>query len=80
VSHVLGDSHSTFDVGFISDSLGGNLQLALTITSPTLLILAAIVAATGLRTAKPDIEAMEDEWAKRTATMSDQVVPAASRI
>src|ERR1051326_2908010 len=80
VSHVLGDSHSPFDVGFISASLGGNLQLALTITSPTLLIFAAIVAATGLRTARPDIEAMEDEWAKRTAPISDPVVPAASRI
>lgn len=65
VSHVLGDSHSTFDVGFLSDRLGGNLQAALLITSPTLLILAAIVAATGLRTVKQDIEKMEDEWAAR---------------
>jgi MFS family permease len=65
VSHVFGDSHSTFDVGFLSDRLGGNLQLALLITSPTLLILAAIVAATGLRTVKQDIEKMEEEWAAR---------------
>jgi MFS family permease len=65
VSHVFGDSHSTFDVGFLSDRLGGNLQAALLITSPTLLILAAIVAATGLRTLKRDVQAMEDEWAAR---------------
>jgi MFS family permease len=67
VAHVLGDSHSTYDVGLISDWLGGNLQAALLITSPTLLILAAIAAATGLRTAKHDTEAMETEWAARPA-------------
>lgn len=65
VSHVFGDSHSTFDVGFLSDELGGNLQAALLITSPTLLVLAAIVAATGLRTVKQDVEKMENEWAAR---------------
>ena len=64
VSHVFGDSHSTFDVGFLSDRIG-SLQVALLITSPTLLILAAIVAATGLRTVKSDIEKMEKEWATR---------------
>jgi MFS transporter, Spinster family, sphingosine-1-phosphate transporter len=66
VSHVFGDSHSTFDVGLLSDRLGGNLQAALLITSPTLLVLAAIVAATGLRTVKRDVEKMEEEWAART--------------
>ena len=65
VAHVFGDSHSTYDVGQISDWLGGNLQAALLITSPTLLILAAIAAATGLRTVKGDIEAMETAWATR---------------
>jgi MFS family permease len=65
VSHVFGDSHSTFDVGLLSDRLGGNLQAALLITSPTLIILAAIVAATGLRTVKRDVEKMEEEWAAR---------------
>jgi MFS family permease len=65
VSHVFGDSHSTFDVGWISDHIH-SLQLALLITSPTLLIVAAIIAATGLRTVKPDTEAMEAEWATRT--------------
>jgi len=65
VSHVFGDSHSTFDVGFLSDRIG--LQTTLLITSPTLLIVAAIIAATGLRSVKGDTMAMEDEWAKRPA-------------
>jgi MFS transporter, Spinster family, sphingosine-1-phosphate transporter len=66
VSHVFGDSHSTFDIGYLSDRIG-SLQTALLITSPTLLILAAILAATGLRSVKPDTQAMEDEWAERPA-------------
>ena len=61
VSHVFGDSHSTFDVGWISDRIG-SLQTALLITSPTLLLVAAAIAATGLRSVKPDIEKMEAEW------------------
>jgi MFS family permease len=64
VSHVFGDSHSTFDVGWISDHVH-SLQLALLITSPTLLVVAAIIAATGLRTVKQDTNAMEAEWADR---------------
>jgi sugar phosphate permease len=64
ISHVFGDSHSTFDIGFLSDQLG-SLQTALLITSPTLLIVAAIIAATGLRSVKADSEAMEDDWALR---------------
>jgi len=64
VSHVFGDSHSTFDVGFLSDRIG-SIQIALLITSPTLLIVAAIVASTGLRTVRSDIQKMEDEWAAR---------------
>ena len=66
VSHVFGDSHSTFDIGFISDRIG-SLQAALLITSPTLLILAAVIAATGLRTVNRDVQKMEDEWAARPA-------------
>ena len=66
VSHVFGDSHSLFDVGFISDRVG-SLQLALLMTSPTLLILAAVVAATGLRSVRRDVQKMEDEWADRPA-------------
>jgi MFS transporter, Spinster family, sphingosine-1-phosphate transporter len=66
VAHVFGDSHSTVDVGFIADRVG-SLQIALLITSPTLLIVAAVIAATGLRSVRPDTQAMEDEWAKRPA-------------
>ena len=67
VAHVFGDSHSTFDVGWLSDRLGGNLQAALLITSPTLLIVAAVLAAAGLKTARADTAKMEDEWAERPA-------------
>jgi predicted MFS family arabinose efflux permease len=66
VSHVFGDSHSTFDIGLISGWIG-SLQAALLITSPTLLILAAVIAATGLRTVNRDVQKMEDEWAARPA-------------
>jgi hypothetical protein len=31
------------------------------------LIVAAIIAATGLRSVRPDTQAMEDEWANRPA-------------
>jgi hypothetical protein len=54
-------------VGVISQHVG-SLQTALLITSPTLLILAAIIAATGLRTVKTDVQTMEHEWAARAAT------------
>lgn len=67
ISHVFGDSHSTFDVGWLSDRFGGNLEAALLITSPTLLILAAIAAATGLRTVQRDTERMEEAWAAQSA-------------
>jgi len=71
-SHVFGDSHSTFDIGWISDRVG-SLQLALLITSPTLLVLAAVVASTGLRTAKSDVKTMESEWAARSAQPVSQI-------
>jgi MFS family permease len=67
VSHVFGDSHSTYDVGVISSHVG-SLQTALLITSPTLLVLAAIIAATGLRSVRSDVQTMEHEWAARAAT------------
>jgi hypothetical protein len=66
ISHVFGDSHSTFDVGWISDRIG-SLQTALLITSPTLLVLAAIIAATGLRSVRSDVQTMERNWAARSA-------------
>src|SRR5438876_2555783 len=74
VSHVFGDSHSTLDVGFLSERIG-SLQTALLITSPTLLIIAAAIAATGLRTARGDVDAMEEEWARRP---SQEAVPVSS--
>ncbi|HEY3084149.1 MAG TPA: MFS transporter [Candidatus Dormibacteraeota bacterium] len=67
IAHVFGDSHSPFDIGLLSDWLGGNLQLALLITSPTGLLLAAAAAAMGLRTVKADTEKMERDWAARGA-------------
>ena len=72
VSHVFGDSHSTFDVGWISDHIH-SLQLALLITSPTLLVVAAIIAWTGLRTVKPDTETMEADWAARAEPAASAV-------
>ncbi|HEV2218190.1 MAG TPA: MFS transporter [Candidatus Dormibacteraeota bacterium] len=75
ISHVFGDSHSTFDIGFLSDHIG-SLQTALVITSPTLLVIAAGIAATGLRTAKPDVDSMEEGWAKRSGSPEAATVPA----
>jgi hypothetical protein len=74
VSHILGDSHSPFDVGVISDQVG-SLQLALLITSPTLLVVAALIAATGLRTVRKDVQKMEDEWANRPVAAPYQRSP-----
>ena len=79
IAHVAGDSHSPYDVGVISDHLGGNLQVALLITSPTLLILAAVAAATGLRSVKRDTEVMEEEWASRPELQDEGAVPVSSR-
>jgi len=69
IPHGFGDSHSTFDVGVISDHVGG-LQTALLITSPTLLVVASFIAATGLGSAKRDVQTMERDWAARAATPS----------
>ena len=76
IAHVFGDSHAPFDVGLISDWLGGNLPLALLITSPTLLLAAAGVAAMGLRTVKADTERMEREWEAR-GSETETAAPAA---
>ena len=77
ISHVAGDSHSPYDVGVISDRLHGNLQVALLITSPTLLVLAAVAAAMGLRSVKHDTEAMEESWAV-TSERAERTEPAAT--
>ena len=65
IAHVFGDSHAPFDIGYLSDVFGNNLQLALLITSPTGLVLAAVVAAMGLRSVKHDTDRMEADWAAR---------------
>ena len=76
IAHVFGDSHSPFDIGYLSDRLGGNLSLALLITSPTLLVLAAVAAAMGLRTVKKDTDKMEQEWAaKGTGAATPEPAP-----
>ena len=67
VAHVFGDSHSTFDVGWLSDHVFHSLQTTLLVTSPTLLLLAAAIAATGLGAARRDTETMEEDWANRPA-------------
>ena len=74
IAHVFGDSHAPFDIGYLSDRFGGNLTLALLITSPTLLVLAAVAAATGLRTVKIDTDKMEQEWAAKGAA-SPELAP-----
>lgn len=74
ISHVAGDSHSPFDVGLLSDHLNQNLEAALLITSPTLLIGAAIAAATGLRTVARDTRKMEEEWARETERSAAELV------
>ena len=66
IAHVAGDSHSTYDIGLLSDHLNHNLQAALLITSPALLVLAALAAATGLKTAQHDTQQMENGWAIQT--------------
>jgi len=66
VSHVFGDSHSTADVGWLSDRLG-SLQLALLITSGPLCLVAAYLGWRGLRHADADQAVMEEGWAHREA-------------
>jgi MFS family permease len=63
IAHVFGDSYSPLAVGFLSDRLGG-LEPALLITSPTLLLVAAGVAALGLRTIGRDTRRAEATWAE----------------
>ena len=65
LAHVFGDSYSPLAVGFLSDHLGG-LQRALLVTSPTLLVAAAALAALGLRTIGRDTRSAEETWAEGT--------------
>ncbi|MDQ6712893.1 MAG: MFS transporter [Candidatus Dormibacteraeota bacterium] len=66
IEHLLGDSYAPFAIGKLSDALN-SLQLALLILLPPLLVLAAILAATGLRHEDPDGQAMEARWASASA-------------
>lgn len=62
IEHLLGDSYAPFAIGKLSDALH-NLQLALLILLPPLLILAAVFAALGVRHEETDSRAMETRWA-----------------
>ncbi len=62
--HLLGDSWSSLATGALSDAFH-SLSLALTLIGPPMLIIAAIVAATGLPHVAKDMEAMERSWATR---------------
>jgi MFS family permease len=74
VSHVFGDSHATFDIGLLSDRLG-SLQLALLLVSPAGLLVAAILAALGLRTVEGDVVRAEDSWAQRGTGVKKAIEP-----
>jgi MFS family permease len=75
VSHVFGDSHSTFDVGFLSDRLG-SLQLALLLVSTPLLLIAAVLASLALRSVEDDVARAEDSWAQRGSGVQPAIEPA----
>jgi MFS transporter, Spinster family, sphingosine-1-phosphate transporter len=62
IEHLLGDSYAAAAVGLLSDVLG-SLQMALLVISPTLLLLAAGVAALGLGTIHADTRNMDRQWA-----------------
>ncbi len=74
VSHVFGDSHATFDIGLLSDRLG-SLQLALLLVSPAGLLVAAVLAALGLRTVEGDVARAEDSWAQRGTGVKKAIEP-----
>jgi len=70
IEHLLGDSYAPFAIGKLSDALQ-SLQLALLILLPPLLLLAAGLAAMGLRHEERDGRAMEGQWAAgRNETIS----------
>ena len=77
VELVFGDSHAPADVGWLSDRLQ-SLQLALLITSAPLLLVAAAVAATALRSVDRDSAIMERTWADkgRESVVDPAVSPA----
>ena len=64
IAHLFGDSYAAAAVGLLSDAVG-SLQLALLLVSPGLLLVAAAIAALGLRTIHDDTVAMDQEWRSR---------------
>jgi hypothetical protein len=64
VAHLLGDSHATAAVGFLSDRTH-SLQLALLVTLAPVLLVATAFAATALPTVRRDTERAEAGWAAR---------------
>jgi MFS transporter, Spinster family, sphingosine-1-phosphate transporter len=64
IAHLFGDSYAAAAVGLLSDAVG-SLQLALLIVSPGLLLVAAALAALGLRSIHADTLRMERDWSAR---------------
>ena len=62
VEHLFGDSYSPFLIGAVSDGLH-SLRVALLILLPPALLLAAVAASFGLRSADRDAKAMQARWA-----------------
>ena len=64
-AHLLGDSWAPLAVGWLSDRFG--LEHSLLVVSPTLLLVAAGLAALALRTVADDTRAAEEAWANTAA-------------
>jgi hypothetical protein len=73
IAHLFGDSYAAAAVGLLSDALG-SLQIALLILSPTLLIVAGVLAAFALNSIQSDTAAMDEEWRVRDAPQSVRAV------
>ena len=56
VAHLLGDSFSPALVGGLSDSLGHNLDSALLLTLPAVILVAGLIGLRGLHTVEPDMD------------------------
>ncbi len=75
IAHLFGDAFAAAIVGYLSDVLG-SLQLALLIVSPTLLLLATLLAARALGPIESDTLRMQRQWVER-GKRSQTAVPAA---
>jgi MFS transporter, Spinster family, sphingosine-1-phosphate transporter len=73
IAHLFGDSYAAAAVGLLSDAIG-SLQMALLIVSPGLLLVAAALAALGLRSIGEDTRRMDRQWAER-GTQAVTVLP-----